>query len=160
MEELDRRIESVMVSGYFQNRERVWGEPIYRNVWGLLTEFGDAELAGMVAPRPLVVEACSVPEVVGPPLPREGRRAGAAPGRIETATLGAVRSEFDRAEAIYAKLGKSDQQSVAIFRFSQRFARVVFYCLNILNDIALGTKTRQLRQKLQCCLPVIQSFGE
>ena len=34
-----------VVSGYFGPREELWQEPIYRNVWGLLREFGDAELA-------------------------------------------------------------------------------------------------------------------
>ena len=54
------------MSGYFRTRERIWEEPIYRNVWALLTEFGDAEIASLIAPRPLVIEACAVPEVAGP----------------------------------------------------------------------------------------------
>ena len=45
---LDTRIESTLVSGYFQPREEVWKEPIYRDVWGLLNEFCDAELAAKV----------------------------------------------------------------------------------------------------------------
>src|SRR5205823_675526 len=36
----DNRIDAVLVSGYFNSRQRLWHEPIYRNVWGLLTEFG------------------------------------------------------------------------------------------------------------------------
>ncbi len=111
---VDSRIEAAMVCGYFQNRENVWEEPIYRNVWGLLTEFGDSELAGMIAPRSLVIEACSVPEVAGPPAQRSGRRAGAAPGKIQTATVGSVRSEFDRAVAVYSKLGVSDRISLTV----------------------------------------------
>jgi dienelactone hydrolase len=100
---LDPRIDATMVCGYFQMREAVWEEPIYRNVWGLLTEFGDAELAGMIAPRPLIIEPCAVPESAGPPA-ATGRRGGAAPGRIETATLASVRVEYDRALAIYDEL--------------------------------------------------------
>ncbi len=38
------RIRATVVSGYFGPREEVWKEPIYRNVHGLLKEFGDAEL--------------------------------------------------------------------------------------------------------------------
>jgi hypothetical protein len=30
---IDLRIESVLVSGYFDSRQKVWAEPIYRNVW-------------------------------------------------------------------------------------------------------------------------------
>lgn len=98
---IDPRVDATMVSGYFGMREAVWDEPIYRNVWGLLTEFGDAELAGLIAPRPLMIEACGVPENAGPLAPAAGRRAGAAPGKIETVTLGSARAEYDRAIAIY-----------------------------------------------------------
>src|SRR3989475_12062012 len=49
-------IDVVLVSGYFDSRQKVWAEPIYRNVWGLLREFGDAEVASLVLPRPLIVE--------------------------------------------------------------------------------------------------------
>jgi cephalosporin-C deacetylase-like acetyl esterase len=105
---LDPRIDSAMVSGYFQQREQVWSEPIYRNVWSLLREFGDAEIASLIAPRRLVIEACSVPEVSGPPKPRSGR-SGAAPGRIEIATLGSVRVEYDRALDHYQKLNAAEE---------------------------------------------------
>lgn len=101
---IDPRVDATMVSGYFGTREAVWEEPIYRNVWGLLTEFGDAELAGLIAPRPLVIEACGISESAGPPTPTSGRRAGAAPGKIETVTLGSVRAEYDRANSIYDQL--------------------------------------------------------
>ena len=70
---LDPRIDSALVCGYFQKREGLWREPIYRNVWRLLTRFGDAELAGMIAPRRLIIEACRVPEITGPPAVRAGR---------------------------------------------------------------------------------------
>ena len=60
---MDPRIDAALVSGYFDNRERLWQEPIYRNVWGLLREFGDAEIASLIAPRPLVIEYSAVPEV-------------------------------------------------------------------------------------------------
>jgi dienelactone hydrolase len=104
----DPRVDAAMVSGYFQPRERIWQEPIYRNVWGLLTEFGDAEIASLIAPRPLVIEACAVPEVAGPPAPREGRRNAAAPGRIETCSLVDARKEFGRAKKYYERLQSED----------------------------------------------------
>ena len=53
---VDTRIAACLVSGYFDCRQRVWEEPIYRNVWNLLREFGDAEIASLIAPRTLVVE--------------------------------------------------------------------------------------------------------
>ncbi len=62
---LDTRIDVALVSGYFDSRQRVWSEPIYRNVWGLLEEFGDAELATLVAPRALIIEFSKGPEIPG-----------------------------------------------------------------------------------------------
>jgi hypothetical protein len=47
---LDPRIDVTGVTGYFEPREALWKEPIYRDVWGLVREFGDAELAGLIAP--------------------------------------------------------------------------------------------------------------
>ncbi len=101
---IDPRIDAVVVSGYYQPRHNVWAEPIYRNVWALLREFGDAELAGLIAPRTLIVEACRRPEVDGPPPARKGR-GGAAPGKLTTPPLDAVRAEVDRARPVYEKLG-------------------------------------------------------
>lgn len=57
---LDPRIDVVLVSGYFDRRDRVWDEPIDRNVWSRLERFGDAELAALVLPRHLVVEHAAV----------------------------------------------------------------------------------------------------
>lgn len=103
---VDKRIRAGLVSGYFAPREVMWQEPIYRNVWGMLREFGDAEIAGLIAPRALVVEATRHPEVAGPPPQRERRR-GAAPGAIVTPDITSVRREFARAQSIRAALGGS-----------------------------------------------------
>jgi len=101
---LDPRIQATLVSGYFQPREQLWNEPIYRDAWGLLREFGDAELAGMIAPRALVVEASRFPEVAGPP-PATGERTGAAPGgSITTPPLDRVRAEVERARPSFESL--------------------------------------------------------
>ena len=106
---LDPRIKVCIVSGYFQERENVWQEPIYRNVWRQLTEHGDSDIASLIAPRQLIVEACSVPEVDGPPAPRMGRSGGAAPGMIRTAKVDSVGREFARAKAHYEKLGQGNK---------------------------------------------------
>jgi len=102
---LDLRIRAVGVSGYFEPRERVWKEPIYRDVWGLLREFGDAEIAGLVAPRGLVVEACASPVVNGPPPAEQDRANSACPnGTISTPTLDDVKHEVARARDVFEKL--------------------------------------------------------
>ena len=99
---VDQRITAALVSGYFQQREKVWQEPVYRNVWALLNEFGDAEIASLIAPRTLVVEACRGPEA-GPPPPINGQLF-AASGVVASAPLPSVRAEFERASEIYRKL--------------------------------------------------------
>ena len=103
---LDKRIEATLVSGYFDSRQSLWEEPVYRNVFGLLREFGDAEIASLIAPRALIVEYSVAPKVAGPPTPREGR-AGAAPGKLKTPDYESVEAEFERARALL-KAGNSN----------------------------------------------------
>lgn len=110
----ESRIDATAVSGYFIPRERVWSEPIYRNVWRLLREFGDAEIARLIAPRPLIVEACKHPEVVGPPKARKGHIGGAAPGKIATPSLEVVRAEVERAGEPYKKLNAADRLTLTV----------------------------------------------
>ncbi len=110
---LDSRVRATLVSGYFEQRERVWQEPVYRNVWGLLEEFGDAEIASLIAPRALLVEACRGPEVPGPPPPRNGRM-DAASGRLETPPLASVRAEFRRARKHFERLGIPDRLRLVV----------------------------------------------
>ncbi|MEX2120009.1 MAG: hypothetical protein WD847_10485 [Pirellulales bacterium] len=93
---LDTRFDVAGVSGYFDSRQNVWQEPIYRNVFALLDEFGDAELASLVAPRALVVENNRAVQVDGPPQPRDGR-GGAAPGRLVRPESANVAAELARA---------------------------------------------------------------
>ncbi|HNR31273.1 MAG TPA: dienelactone hydrolase family protein, partial [Candidatus Hydrogenedentes bacterium] len=96
---LDTRIAAAAVSGYFGPREGLWEEPIYRSVWALLTEFGDAEVASLIAPRTLVVEAARHPEGVEP-RKAKARTAAGAPGRIVTPSIEAVRGECARARKL------------------------------------------------------------
>ncbi len=93
---MDKRISSTLVSGYFDAREELWSEPMYRNVFGLLKYFGDAELAVMSWPRRLVVEHSFIPEVTGPPRAEQGR-AGAAPGHLTTPGFTSADAEIKRA---------------------------------------------------------------
>lgn len=94
---LDTRISAALVSGYFDSRQGLWREPIYRNLFGILREFGDAELASLVHPRALIIEHSSPPEIAGPPPTRAGRSGGAAPGKITLPELASVQAEAMRA---------------------------------------------------------------
>ncbi len=112
---VDPRIDACLVSGYFDDRGRVWREPIYRNVFGLLHEFGDAELASLVAPRSLIVEASAFPKIDNVPPVREGGRPKtiAAPGELVTPGLERVRGEFQRAEKLIAGLNPQRFELIA-----------------------------------------------
>lgn len=105
----DPRIEACVVSGYFEPREEVWREPIDRNVWRLLDEFGDAEIGSLIAPRPLIIEASTIPEMDGPADVEKGRRGGAAPGRIRAPSVERVRAEYDRLRPHYTRLDAGDR---------------------------------------------------
>jgi dienelactone hydrolase len=105
---LDERIQAALVSGYFGSGENVWEAPIYRNVWRWLSDFGDAGVAGLIAPRALIIEAAPAPQVSGPP-PASKTRRGAAPGRVETPSVAHVRAEFERARKYYARAGAPDR---------------------------------------------------
>jgi dienelactone hydrolase len=96
---VDPRLDACLVSGYFDSRQRTWQEPLYRNVWGLLREFGDAEIATLIAPRGLVVEHSEMPTVQGPPPVRPGRR-GAAAGSLHTPGFTSVEAEFRRIDKL------------------------------------------------------------
>lgn len=101
---VDRRIDAACVSGYFTSRQKLWQEPLYRNVWTLLHEFGDAEIASLIAPRSLIIEASRGPEIPGPPRAVDGRLESAASGSLVSPALIDVRAEVDRARPVFAKL--------------------------------------------------------
>jgi dienelactone hydrolase len=85
---VDPRIDVALVSGYFRSRQGLWAEPIYRNVWGLLREFGDAEVATLIAPRDLIVEYSPEPAVSG------------QKGELKTLSFESVSTEFKRIDSL------------------------------------------------------------
>lgn len=87
---LDPRIDHVLVSGYFGPRERIWEEPLSRNVFGRLEQFGDAELATMIWPRRCIIENAAAPELI---LPTDG----GAPGQISSPSTAEIKEELARA---------------------------------------------------------------
>lgn len=89
---VDTRIDAALVSGYFDNRQHVWSEPIYRNVWSLLREFNDAEIASLIAPRGLVIEHSTVPEIKNPR------------GDLRTSEFATVRNEYLRISGLLGSL--------------------------------------------------------
>jgi dienelactone hydrolase len=111
---VDRRIDASCVSGYFTSRQNLWQEPLYRNVWTLLHEFGDAEIASLIAPRALIVEASRGPEIAGPPPAVDGHMNSAASGSLVSPALVDVRAEVDRARPIFARLHSDEHLSCVV----------------------------------------------
>jgi dienelactone hydrolase len=147
---LDERIDAAVVSGYFEPREGLWRQPIYRNVFGLLKDFGDAELASLIRPRRLIVETAPGPTVSGPP-PPSPQRSGAAPGALVPAAEEAVRAEckragveaFPDATAAFLAALKVSRQETGVIQLEERhsaerqhrqFAGMVEYTQRIARD--------------------------
>ena len=120
---LDERIAACGVSAYFAAREETADEPIDRNVWGRLREFGDAEVALLIGPPEAVgkkggfrkfrpdpdpirkVEPEFWPTWAGPAIPKPGR-GGAAPGNLVAPPERAVASEIGRWWGYYGLVPK------------------------------------------------------
>ena len=98
---IDTRIDAAIVGGYFTNRNRVCEEPIDRNIFGLLDQFGDAEIATLIAPRTLQILDISLPEYVvkgsGAVLFSE---LGSAPGKIVNTDAKTVKQEIEQAKKL------------------------------------------------------------
>jgi len=97
---IDDRIDGVYSAGYFGPREGVWQEPLERNVFGLLRDFGDAEIAGLIAPRPLVLHHTSYPEYAVSRGAATGVRLIAAPGTLGAPDKAAFDAEIARARIL------------------------------------------------------------
>ena len=97
---LDVRIVETAVAGYFTDRSALWQEPIDRNVFGLLAEFGDAEIATLVAPRKLTVMATPGQVETITRVPGEG----GAPGSLVSPDTAAVAREVAKANDLVKPL--------------------------------------------------------
>jgi dienelactone hydrolase len=79
---MDERIAATKSTGYFDSREKLWEEPIDRNAWDRVREFGDAELAVMIQPRQFFVDdPADYPEWTQKP--NKAGRGGTAPGSLQ-----------------------------------------------------------------------------
>ncbi|MCE9530667.1 MAG: hypothetical protein K8T89_05990 [Planctomycetes bacterium] len=98
---VDTRIKGTLVSGYFGEREGLWKETIERNVWQLLTEFGDAEIAMLYLDRALAIEIIDGPAISGsyPSLQPKAKGLKAAPGNVEPKQTN-PNAEFKRFERL------------------------------------------------------------
>ncbi len=87
---LDSRIAVTCISGFFGPRKQSWKEPLDRNIFRFLDQFGCAELLSMIAPRPVVIATNA-----GPEISLDGD--GGAPAELKGVPPQAVRFEASRA---------------------------------------------------------------
>jgi dienelactone hydrolase len=99
---LDTRIDATCVSGYFDSRQNIWQEPLDRNVFGLLDQFGDAEVATLIIPRALTIDSTD-----GSTFAQKQYAGGrGAPAMIPSWPGDKVDAEIERALNVYRKLGE------------------------------------------------------
>ncbi len=102
---LDPRIAITGVCGSFGSKQALHAQPLDREWWAYLEEFGDAELATMTAGRPLFVDPAEG-FAYRLPTPSSDLRAVAAPGVPTLPTSEDAAAELQRADALVAPLGK------------------------------------------------------
>ncbi len=105
---LDTRIDATCVSGYFGPREGIWNQPIDRSVFGLLEQFGDAEVASMIASRALVIDSAKGPELK---LPSEG----GAPAELKWHSEESIKGEAKRLADLVRELKVGDRRADSQF---------------------------------------------
>ncbi|MEQ6118693.1 hypothetical protein [Reichenbachiella sp. MALMAid0571] len=88
---IDIRIDETVVAGYFASRQNVWQEPAYRNIFGLLEQFGDAEIASMIVPRKLTIPIDNDAPTIVIPSGTESK-----PGRLVPPETKEVENEINR----------------------------------------------------------------
>jgi dienelactone hydrolase len=103
---VDEAFSAVAVVDYFQQRENCWTEPVDRMLYGQLNEFGDAEVAALIAPRRLLVLSppggnCD-PEAVKPEMER-AMRFYRGLGQAQALTLDAGSTALSRAALALAQ---------------------------------------------------------
>jgi dienelactone hydrolase len=93
---LDDWPRATWVAGAFGAREGLWREPIDRDLFGVLNDFGDAEAAALIAPQALLIEPSAGPRFATPA--SERGRSDAASGALGDPV--GVAAEFARAVAL------------------------------------------------------------
>ena len=88
---IDERIKKAWIIGHFGPRERVWDEPAYRNVFGLLNHFGDAEIARLILPRKLIIDPSKFLNIETP------KGTGGKPGKLPSFKSEDIKYEIKRA---------------------------------------------------------------
>lgn len=95
---LDDRVNALCIGGCFGASEPIWKQPIDRNVFGWLDEFGNAEMLSMVAPRKVLINHCSAETQTF------SGESGGAPAEIQPISLDEGRAEVQRTRGLVQPL--------------------------------------------------------
>ncbi|GHU37174.1 hypothetical protein FACS1894105_08790 [Clostridia bacterium] len=95
---IDLRIDEAVIADYFYNRDGLCDEPIDRNVFGLLEQFGDTEIASLIAPRKLTIVDYNAPELI---LTADQ---GGTPGILRKLDSNVILAEVERTRKLVEKL--------------------------------------------------------
>lgn len=109
----------VYVGGVFRDRSRMFEEPIWRNAFGLLTDFDDAEAAALVFPSRLWVDDASV----------DGANRGAwraAPGETPGFVSSTPKAAFEKA----VQQARKYEEGVPVFSPKGRVERRLLQVVN------------------------------
>lgn len=107
----DTRITAIAVSGYVDDRTKMWQHPMDRNVHGLLERFGDGELIAM-GPRHVLVQAARGPVVS---LPSNG----GAPAELKSPGAEDVARQVNAANALVKQLKLDVQVEMLVTKAGQ-----------------------------------------
>ncbi len=97
---LDRRVRATAVADYFQTHDRCCDEPVDRRLPGRLLEFGDAELAALVAPRSLAIVRSRRCGIAEEDVAAEARRAARFYGGLKATDRLTLRLDVAQAETV------------------------------------------------------------
>ncbi|MBL8215106.1 MAG: dienelactone hydrolase family protein [Bryobacterales bacterium] len=144
---LDDRIGQVMVSGAFGPREKLISkEPVYRDTWGLLPDYTDRAVAGMIAPRKLIVDLTPGPGVQ-PPAEKLPLRGAAPFGALAPVSEAEVRQAAQGTHAVVSKDGWKELLGASLppaaagatgdeRRFERQFQEIIGYSRRLIRESA------------------------
>lgn len=143
---VDGGFGAVGIVDYFQQREGCWREPVDRMLYGQLKEFGDAEVAALIAPAPLDVEFIAGGPTPGSSVKAEGQRAK----RFYKGLGLTANFQVDEAASTEAGLEKAAQEISKALGTPRVTANVV---INLRISAAYATKCRNKHfEELHACL--------
>lgn len=126
---VDGQFGPVDILNYFQQRENCWNEPVDRMLYGQLNEFGDAEVADLIAPGPLTIFTSADGGIAQASVEAEAKRTRRYYGGLKQTGALAVKEASNRddglrsaAEDLDRRLGQGEGDAEAVIskRFSEQ----------------------------------------